>query len=426
MTMIAASMLQTVAAAQDLAPGIFSDSSRGPIIATEYLPAGFLTDGSASYQSALQRAIDDAIRTGRAIVFPPMTYRLDNPSGLQIGSGLTLSMYGAKFAISDDCRQDGQAFFGESVSDVHLFGGEIVGRNDRWADGINVRGIYLTGSCQRIRIRDMRIYDLSSNGIGIFGAGAERPAQDIWITDTIIQNCCNKYGDYTASAGELRGPEKGSTRQDQGLVALYFVNDFVVRGCRLEDSRSDGTHFFRCRAGQFVDNKVYRAKMGGYFIESCEGVLAANNTVVDNGSRGVTIERGSTNCTLLGNTVQGSGREGLWIPDCRKCVVMGNLFNRNGRKPNTSRQTWNANITIDEAATNDPSNQWTPGCQDYMIANNTIETDQSQVAAIRVNGTNRFRSIVIKDNLLTGDNRRILLEGESLPEVRITGNGEQP
>ncbi|MBN2316881.1 MAG: hypothetical protein JXM79_23335 [Sedimentisphaerales bacterium] len=45
---------------------------------------------------------------------------------------------------------------------------------------------------------------------------------------------------------------------------MYYVHDFTVRGCRLEDSRSDGTHFYFCQPGQFNDHFVYRAKMGGY------------------------------------------------------------------------------------------------------------------------------------------------------------------
>jgi hypothetical protein len=106
--------------------------------------------------------------------------------------------------------------------------------------------------------------------------------------------------------------------------------------------------------------------------------------------------------------------------------VTGNLFIKNGRKPNTERQIWNANITIDEAAANDRSNPWTPGCEDYLITNNVIETDAAQVAAIRVQSSICLRQIVIKDNLLTGTNRHIRVEGEPLSEVRVTGNGEQP
>src|SRR6202030_2102324 len=111
-------------------------------------------------------------------------------------------------------------------------------------------------------------------------------------------------------------PEKGRVRAGQGLIAFYYVQEFVVRGCRLEKSRSDGTHFYKCRQGQFVNNKVYGAQMGGYFIESCDDILASDNVIRDNGSRGVTIERGSRNCTLNACIVATSGREGLWAPNC--------------------------------------------------------------------------------------------------------------
>jgi len=402
-----------------------ANAGRPEVIVTDFLPRDFATDGSVSYQPFLQKALDEAAKAKRNVVFPPIAYRLDNPAGLRIHSNSTLHLHGARFLVADNCREDGQAFLGEQVSDVQFLGGEIRGRNDVWSLGVNIAGIRLTGPCERIRIRDMHIRDLTSNGVGLF-ATSEQPARDVWLCDTIIQNGCNHYGDYTAPAGEPRGPEKGSTRQDQGLVAFYHVRDFVVRGCRFEDSRSDGTHFFRCTSGQFIDNKVYRAKMGGYFLESCEQVLAANNVITDNGSRGVTIERGSLLCTLQGNTIQGSGREGLWIPDCRQCTVTGNLFIKNGRKPNTPRQTWNANITINEAAGNDKSNPWELGCRDYLIAHNTIETDPSQAAAIHITSSPRLSNIVIKDNLLLGENRRILLNGDTTAEVRFTGNNEQP
>ena len=41
----------------------------------------------------------------------------------------------------------------------------------------------------------------------------------------------------------------------------------------------------------FVHNKVYGAKMGGYFVETCDDILASDNVIRDNGSRGVTKRR---------------------------------------------------------------------------------------------------------------------------------------
>jgi parallel beta-helix repeat protein len=386
----------------------------------DFLPEGYLRDGTVSYQPQLQAALDAAAGSGRNVTFPPMSYLLDDPRGLHVHSGQTLRMHGAKFVLSPDLRADGQAFRGEGVRDVSFLGGEIIGRNDVWPSGTNVRGIYLTGECRNIRVADMTIRDLSSNGVGVFGTDADHPAADVWLIDTVIDNCCNVYGDYQAPPPERRGPEAGSVREDQGSVAFYFVDDWVVRGCRFEDSRSDGTHFYRCRHGQFTDNRVYRARMGGYFVETCEHILAANNVIRDNGSRGVTIERGSRACTLIGNTVEGSGREGLWMPDCSRCVAASNLFLRNGRKDNGTQpqNVWDANITINESR-GDPSNSPAEHC---VVAHNLIDTGDDQVAAIRVVTEATVRGIVLEGNVFIGENRRIAVEGDLRDRVTITGN----
>ena len=379
---------------------------------TAFLPQGYATDGSVSYQPQLQEAIEEAARLRRTLVFPPMDYKLGDEGGLRLHSNMTLWMYGAVFLFDEHRTKDGQAFMGSDVTGLRLFGGEIAGRNEAWPAGINIRGIHITGESARIRIRDMYIHGLSSNGIGVFGTSLDQPARDVWIVDTVIKNCCNVYEDYLMPNP---GPEKGSVREDQGLVALYYVRDFVVRGCRLERSRSDGTHFYKCSQGQFAHNKVYTATMGGYFVETCDDILAADNVIRGNGSRGATIERGSRNCTLRGNTIQNSGRDGLWAPDCAGLVIAGNVFVRNGRKPNGKdpSQIWNANITINDAK-HDPTDSPTT---DYLIANNIIETGADQVAAIRVDTTATTDGIVIQGNLFRGDNRRILLEGPERDRV---------
>jgi len=390
------------------------DSRGHTISVADFLPDGYVTDGSVSYQTGLQKAIDAAARDGRTLVFPPMVYLLDE-SGLLLRSHLTIFMYGAVFRLDEHRNKDGQAFLGQDVVGVRILGGEIAGRNDVWSEGVNIRGIYLTGRSEDIRIRDMHIHDLSSNGIGVFG-DSKHPARDIWVTDVVIDHCCNRYGDYLS---EEAGPEKGSVREDQGLIAFFHVQDFVVRGCRLEKSRSDGTHFYKCRQGQFVHNKVYGSQMGGYFVETCEDVLASDNVIRDNGSRGVTIERGSRHCTLEGNVVANSGREGLWAPDCTGLVITGNVFDRNGRKPNGEQphQVWNANITVNDAL-HDPTNSST---EDYLIANNILYTTDGQVAAIRIDAR-KATGIVVKNNLLRGENRRILVEGDEDGNVVVHGN----
>src|SRR5262245_46806523 len=183
--------------------------------AADFLPRGFVTDGSVSYQAQLQKAIDAVAKDGRVLVFPAMTYALDE-TGLLLRSRSTLRLHGAVFRFGPDCKKDGQAFSGRDVQDVDVAGGEVVGRNDAWAEGVNIRGVYITGKSANVRIRDMRLRDLSSNGVGVFGE-AKQPIRDVSLSGLVIENCCNQYGDYLS---ERAGPEKGSVRDDQGLVAL--------------------------------------------------------------------------------------------------------------------------------------------------------------------------------------------------------------
>lgn len=383
----------------------------GPLSVLDFLPQHYVRDGSVSYQEQLQSAIDTALSRHCNLLFPPMIYRVDE-TGLRIDSHLTLFMYGAVFQLDGDRKKDGQVFYGKDVRDVNFFGGTIIGQRDQWPVGVNIRGIYLTGKSENIRIRDLTIRNLSSNGIGVF-AEPENPAQDVWVTDVVVENCCNYYGDYLS---DRPGPEKGSVREDQGSIAFYYVNDFVVQGCRFQKSQSDGTHFYKCRRGQFMGNKVYDSQMGGYFLETCTQVTASDNVIRNNGSRGVTIERGSKNCTLVNNIVETSGREGLWAPNCTGLIISGNLFDHNGRKPNgaKSNQAWNATITINGDPVHSPP-------RDYLISNNILYSTKSQIAAIHVDAA-VSSGIVIKNNLLRGGNERILVEHNAEKSVIVEGN----
>ena len=383
------------------------------VLVTDFLPASFVKDGSISYQAEIQKAIDMAAGTGGTLIFPPMVYSVDE-SGLKIGSHMTLSMYGAVFKLKINCKNDGCVFRGENVTGVTFKGGEIAGRNDVWKEGINIRGIYLSGKSRNIRFDDLYIHDLSSNGIGIFGE-PEHYSRDIWVTNVIIENCCNFYGDYMSARP---GPEPGSDRRDQGLIAFYYIEDFHISGSRFENSRSDGTHFYYCKKGQFVNNKVYSSQMGGYFLETCVDITASGNIILNNGSRGATIERGSKRCFLSSNNIVNSGREGLWAPDCIGLIINDNIFNLNGRKPIGSKpnQLWNANITINEA--HDPTNSPT---KDYLITGNIIYTNNDQHAAIYID-SDKSSNIVVKDNILKGNNKLILILGNNKKNIFIQDN----
>jgi Right handed beta helix region len=381
---------------------------------TDFLPKEYVRDGSVSYRVEIQLAIDMAAETGQILRFPAMTIAADEV-GWKLPSRSSLEMRGATFLLTEACRSDGAVFTGKDVNDVVMMGGEIIGRNDVWEDGLNIRGVHISGQSSRLRFREMSFKNLSSNAIGIFGSENE-PIQDVWVNEVVVEHCCKRYPEYLS---QEKG-EPGSVREDQGDVAFYFVDGFCVRGCRFERSRSDETHFYRSKNGQITDNRICRAKMGGYFLEQCENIIGRGNVILENGSRGVTIERGCRHCVFSDNIVRDSGREGLWAPDCIGLTITGNEFDRNGRKPNGTeeRYIWNANITINEAL-KEPTHSPT---QDYLVSGNMIRTTSDQIAAIRVNAVADTKNIVIQGNLLLGENRRILVEGDESQQVTLSEN----
>lgn len=380
---------------------------------SSFLPEGFVRDGSVSYQAEIQQALDHAARVGRAVRFPSSVFLLTNASGLRLHSNCAIYLEGAELVLSENLRADGQAFLARDVCNVTVIGGTITGRRDKWPDSVNLAGIRIHGNCRQIRIRDVRFRDLSSNAIGVFGHSQLRPISDVRVENVTASRCCNKYTDYLDKSP---GPAKGSTREDQGTIAFYFVDDFVVSACTLRDSRSDGTHFYRCRDGRFRDNKVTGSKMGGYFVETSTRILATNNIILANGSRGVTIERGSKDCTLVGNVIADSGREGLWAPESIGLIVSDNIFRHNGRKNDGDLD---GEIMINKSA-HDPS--MTPRAENYLVTGNLFETTKHQSAAVRI--LDHSHGIVFMGNSLRGPVRTILVgnERDDLRDVVVERN----
>ncbi len=373
---------------------------------TRFLPDGFAQDGSVSYQAEIQEALDHS-PDGATIVFPPSIYRLESSRGLRIPANRTVVLDGATFLLAGEIDEDGEAFLLDGVSEVTIQGGTIIGRRDVWAESVNVAGIRVRGSGSHIRVERTRFYDLSSNAVGIFGDSLDHPIRHVWIEDIYAENCCNLYYDYLT---DKRGPAEGSVREDQGSVCFYNVSDFVVRGCYLDGSRSDGTHFKSCRNGQITDNQILNSEMGGFFLEGCQNVIATGNIMRNNGSRGCTIERDSTDCVLSDNIVERSGREGLWAPDVARIVVSGNIFRENGQKDDEDKDS--------EIRINDESRYPTVPA-DIRIEGNIFQSTAHCNSVIQVNA-GAGPGIAICNNTFTGPVRELAIESSF--EVTVAGN----
>jgi len=347
----------------------------------------FQAEDAAEHQASIQKALDKGADTPTVFTFAPGDYVLTDPAGLRVHAGATLIMTGARFLLSEDIGKDGQAFLLDNVSDVEITGGEIIGRRDAWDNGVNVAGVRMFGG-SGLRVSGLTCRDLSSNAIGVFGESDEKPVRNVRLYKVTGVNCCNIYGDYLQ---EKSGPAPGSDRKDQGTVAFYHVDGWSVEGCRFDGSRSDGTHFYHAHNGIFAGSSVTNSQMGGYFLEGCENVVATGNLIRGNGSRGCTIERDSRFCTLTGNLVTLSGREGLWAPDVANILVTSNVFRENGQKDDGERD---CEIRIDEG------DHYKTRTSSIRVESNIFKTRPTQTAAIYLG--EGVEEVAIQDNTFTG------------------------
>ena len=332
----------------------------------------FAPSNAPKHQQSIQKILDAAGDGPVLFRFLPGDYHLPDPAGLRVPPHATLVMTGARFHLAREMAEDGQVFLLDGVSDVAFQDGEIFGQRDNWDPGVNIAGIRMRGAVSDIRVHGMRFRDLSSNAIGIFASSKDDPARDIIIRGIRADNCCNYYGDYLQPDS---GPAPGSQREDQGSIAMYYVDGWLVESCQLGGSQSDGTHFCHCRNGLFVNNVVADSRMGGYFLEDCEHVVGSGNLIRGNGSRGVTIERDSAHCILQNNIITYSGREGLWAPDVENILVTGNVFRMNGRKDDRARD---CEIRLDD------TEQYATQTRAIRISGNTIHVESHQTAAIYI------------------------------------------
>lgn len=363
------------------------------------LSLGPLDTDATNHQARLAEALTNVGKTGGTLTIAPGSYTLTDAQGLRVPSNVTLMLHGATFELARNLTEDGQAFLLENATNVTFIGGRIVGQREAWDPGTNIAGIRVTGASGNLRFEGTRFEKLTSNGIGIFGDEGQ-PIRNVTLRDVVMEDCCNYYGDYLS---DKKGPAPGSVREDQGGIACYHVTDWLVDGCHFSGSQSDGTHFYHSHNGRFVNTIVETSQMGGYFLEGCRNVIASNNHIRGNGSRGVTIERDSTDCLLTNNIIEHSGREGLWAPDVARILVQGNIFRKNGRKDDAQKD---CEIRLDDG------DRYEMVTRDIVIQGNLFQASPEQTAAVYIAPEVNGDGVQIERNRFTGEAQEVLRVGE--------------
>lgn len=124
----------------------------------------------------------------------------------------------------------------------------------------------------------------------------------------------------------------GDTAYEKGSIDLTQCKNVNVGGCRIY-AIGDSMHINKSKNVVFSSNQILGARMGALYIGfDCDNVTITGNTVYGtNGSRTMSIECGTKNITIVGNTFIGGGR-GSWFNQNKNIIISDNVFIRNTKK----------------------------------------------------------------------------------------------
>jgi hypothetical protein len=195
------------------------------------------------------------------VTIPPGDYVLDGGKPLPLGSGMTVSAYGARFHLPERIGEKGQIvlFSGENVSNFRWSGGHFTGHvfdpakgKNTWEPNANTRALLITTSPGG-KTENLTFRDISSDGVAgavITVLGAEKPDSErdvmTYACNVTLENCTlERSGKFMWDYGYLWQitvwPEE-HTEQERAMAAKYFRHDLVR--CPLRMADGDDRIFF--------------------------------------------------------------------------------------------------------------------------------------------------------------------------------------
>jgi hypothetical protein len=179
---------------------------------------GAVGNGRADDQSAIQSAIDEAIRRGGGrVFFPPGNYRLNSPGSLTVGSSnpkIRVDLIGSGKTISQISGNTSGALISRG-SEAYDNLGFMYGFALSGASGVGSGLIKLEGNCQTVS----DIHTESSIPTGGYGVDASN-ANNALISEW--------------SGGGATGVTAVTRHAADGTIGFYLGNSCCLRDCRLQ------------------------------------------------------------------------------------------------------------------------------------------------------------------------------------------------
>lgn len=232
---------------------------RRSVFAVDFLPANYVTDGSVSYTSQLQAAIDEAARLTAMLVMPDFQVLVDviltRWGGLDIPSNSHIKFNPkSSVKIKPNSLSSYEIFSIRDKENIIIENAKIYGDKythladaGEWGMGVSVRG-----RSKNIRVLNSEIYDCWGDGyyVGQISDTRESTPTDIYFTNPKAINC-RRQGMSVTSA--------------DGLI----IDNPIFKGTKSSDSRFTllrGPH-----AGIDIEPNHYNSMLRGIVINNIQG-----------------------------------------------------------------------------------------------------------------------------------------------------------
>jgi len=292
----------------------------------DFLPPGYVTDGSVDYRASLQRAFDAG--AGKRLELPSFPLRVGRTPGqkygLRIPSGLHL--VGSPHSLLLTGETGLQLLRGEGIDDVTLEGFVLQGPGG--SGQAMAHGLLQITVGANIRILRLVVRDGDADGIAISGV------KRCWVGDCLLERC-SKAGIYLVGCVD-------------GLVVNNIIENFgghimstgarVGAGIQLSSNTDLICRGNVVRSGTGV-GVLCNATTGGE--KPLRNVLADNivfnvhNTGNPNVSGGMRLANGNpdrqTWTTVHGNRISHCGANGIYIENHGGSTVCGNSITHSGQ-----------------------------------------------------------------------------------------------
>ena len=310
-------------------------------------------NGSTDDTAAFQRAINALPSGGGTVVVPEGTYVIDPTRKVRLRGKMHLRLASrAKLVAKANSQPRAYVLYAESVNDLEISGGQIVGDRYRhkgttgeWGHAIMIRG------CKRVTVRDIRLSDCWGDGISVASANVNgrdnpwEPSYDVVVANIVstgnrrqgmsiggVRNMKVIDCEFSNTRGIKPGcgidiePDKFNldraenvrienclirNNQGNGILVYHRVKQVVIKNCKIERNNGFGILTMGATTGYINRNKLGHNRLDGLCVGTGSRDYAVggnwfrNNTTRNHGIVGANLAWSETNWTRLVGQVGG-------------------------------------------------------------------------------------------------------------------------